>query len=175
MNVLVYRRAAPLEGPRLVCRLPVFEPGASASENSLIGFGRSIVVENNYGYDLFPRMMFGRTGAGGVTRIDIDENGRGCELKWQSGEISQTVVPKLSLANGLVYLYTKLAGAPIGIDAYYLTAVDFETGQTVFRVLTGTGVGYDNHWAPITLGRDGTAYVGTLRGLVAVRDRSAAR
>ena len=46
MNVLVYRRGT----ARAICRQPVFEKGASATDQSLIGTGRSLVVENNYGY-----------------------------------------------------------------------------------------------------------------------------
>ena len=169
LNVLVYRRGRDVAGKRLVCRQPLFAPGASATENSFVGFGHALIVENNAGYDVFPTMMFGRTGAGGVARVDLDD-GDGCHVVWESGAISQTVVPKLSLGNGLLYLYTKRPHAPWWTDAYYLTAVDFRTGETVYEVLTGTGLGYDNHWAPITLGPDGTAYVGTLRGLLAVRD-----
>ncbi len=51
MNVVVYRTAKKLHGEkRTVCEVPVFEPGASATENSLITAGRSLIVENNYGY-----------------------------------------------------------------------------------------------------------------------------
>ena len=46
MNVVVYRRG----GGREICRQPVFEQGAGSTDNSLIGAGHSIVVENNYGY-----------------------------------------------------------------------------------------------------------------------------
>ena len=35
---------------RTVCEVPVFKQGASATENSLITAGRSLIVENNYGY-----------------------------------------------------------------------------------------------------------------------------
>ncbi len=171
LNVLVYRRRPDAAGERLVCKLPLFADGRSATDNSFIGFDHSLVVENNAGYDIFPTMMFGRTSAGGVARVDVDESGDACHVVWESAEISQTTVPKLSLGNGLVYLYTKLRDAPRWTDAYYLTAVDFRTGETVFRVRTGVGLGYDNHWAPVTIGPDGTAYVGTLRGLLAVRDR----
>lgn len=172
LNVLVYRRGRDVPADeRLVCVQPLFGDGASATDNSFIGIGRSVVVENNAGYDIFPTMMFGKTSVGGVARVDVDESGRGCHVVWTSAEISQTTVPKLSLGNGLVYLYTKLANAPWWTDAYYLTAVDFRTGETVYRVRTGVGLGYDNHWAPVTIGPDGTAYVGTLRGLLAVRDR----
>lgn len=172
LNVLVYRRGREVrDARRLVCKIALFAPGASATDNSFIGIGRSLVIENNAGYDIFPTMMFGRTGVGGVARVDLQESGVGCRVVWESAEISQTTVPKLSLGNGLVYLYTKLADAPWWTDAYYLTAVDFRTGETVYRVRTGVGLGFDNHWAPVTIGPDGTAYVGTLRGLLAVRDR----
>jgi hypothetical protein len=173
--VLVYRRGRSVAGERLVCTQPLFAPGASATDNSFIGYGRSLVVENNAGYDIFPTMMFGRTAVGGVARVDLDEDGEGCRVVWESREISQTTVPKLSLGNGLVYLYTKLPDAPLWTDAYYLTAVDFRTGATIYRVRTGVGLGYDNHWAPVTIGPDGTAYVGTIRGLLAVRDRETGR
>lgn len=170
MNVLVYRRGRDV-GRRRVCSVPVFRPGASATENTLIGHGRSLVVENNAGYDLFTTMRGGKTSAPGLARIDVREDESGCDLVWESDEISQTTVPKLSTATGLVYLYTKRPDAPDGTDAYYFTAIDFETGRTAYRVLTGTGVRYDNHWAAITLAEDGTAYVGVLNGLVRIRDR----
>jgi hypothetical protein len=75
----------------------------------------------------------------------------------------------MSLNNGLIYLYTKPKTTLI--DMWYFTAVDFATGQTVYRVLTGTGLNYNNNWAPITLGPNGgTAYVGSLAGLMMIRD-----
>ena len=36
--------------------------------------------------------------------------------------------------------------------------------------LTGTGIQWNNHYAAIYLGPDGTAYVATLAGLVRVAD-----
>ncbi len=170
MNVRVYRRGRDI-ADRLVCSVPVFEAGKSATENTLIGYNRSLIVENNYGYDLFRTMRGGRTSAPGLARIDVREDESGCDIVWESKEISQTTVPKLSTATGLIYTYTKLKDAPDGIDAYYLTAIDFETGQTRFRILTGTGVRFDNNWAAITLGPDGSAYVGVLNGIIRVRDR----
>ncbi len=170
MNVLVYRRDR-TSARRLVCETPVFAPGASATENTIIGHGRSLVVENNAGYDIFTTMRGGRTSAPGLARIDIREDESGCDVVWESREISQTTVPKLSAATGLVYLYTKLPNAPRSVDAYYFTAIDFETGRTVYRILTGTGVRFDNHWAAVTLAPDGSAYVGVLNGIVRIRDR----
>jgi hypothetical protein len=169
INVLVFRRQEGEPGVTLVCKEPVFEKNRSATDNSLIGFGRSVIVENNYGYKNFLSLLFGKASAGGLARIDIDEDEKGCRTAWTSSERSPSTVPKLSTESGLVYLYTK-DPQPWLVDAWYLTALDFGTGKTVFKVLTGTGWGYDNHWAPITLGPDGTAYVGVLNGIVAVRD-----
>lgn len=166
MNVVVYERSRPRE----ICRRPVFEKGASASDNSLIGAGHSIVVENNYGYERPTSTSGGARTTPGVERIDIDRDGRGCRTVWHSDETSPTVVPKLSLRNGLVYVYTQ--GEPgDDDDPWYLTALDFRTGKTVWKRLTGRGLGFNNNYAPVTIGPDGTAYVGVLGGLTLVRDR----
>lgn len=52
MDAVVYRTATRLRHHqhRVVCQVPVFAKSASASENSLIGSGRSLSVEHNYGY-----------------------------------------------------------------------------------------------------------------------------
>ena len=54
--------------------------------------------------------------------------GTGCRTVWHSDERAPSVVPKLSLANGLVYTYTKPPNAD-GTDAWYFTAIDFRTGK----------------------------------------------
>ena len=78
-------------------------------------------------------------------------------------------MPKLSAANGIVYTYTK-DPQPDDQDAWYLTALDFRTGKTLYKRLGGEGLGHNNNYAPITLGPDGTAYVGVLGGLIGLRD-----
>ena len=172
MHVSVYRRQPAWAGKRAVCSVPVFKPERSTTDNGMIGYGRSIVVTNNYGYDAPTRPVWTE---GGISRIDINAAGTGCDLVWTSAEASQSVVPKLSTQTGLMYIYTR---EPVpGYDAredpayaWYLTALDFRTGATRFKLLTGTGLHYNNNWAPITLSPWGTAYVGVLGGLVAVKD-----
>jgi hypothetical protein len=171
MNILVYRRGRDVpDDRRLVCKVPVFGSGASTTDNSLISYGNSLVVENNYGYENITSLTFGRSVVGGVTRVDVRKDGSGCDTVWESKVRSPSTVPKLSTANGLLYFYTKDPNS-LGIDAWYLTAVDFRTGEPRWKQLAGTGIAYDNNWAPVTLGPDGTAYVGVFNGLVAVRDR----
>jgi hypothetical protein len=147
----------------------VFERGASSTDNSLIAAGHSIVVENNYGYTGPTAVMNGQRTEPGIERVDIDADGRGCRKVWHSDETSSSVVPKLSLGNGLVYVYTQdPEGDPD--DPWFLTALDFRTGATVWKRLTGQGLGFNNNYAPVSIGPDGTAYVGVLGGLLLVRD-----
>jgi hypothetical protein len=167
MNVVVFKRARRVKGRRLVCRQPVFEKGASNTDQSLIATANSMVVENNYGYTGPASVMQGRTTTPGLARVNIRRNGRGCRVAWTSHETAPSVVPKLSLGAGLVYTYTKGTDSH---DPWYLTTLDFRTGKTVYKARAGSGLGYNNNYAPVTLGPDGTAYVGTLGGLVALRD-----
>jgi hypothetical protein len=170
MNVVVYRRARHVaDGRRVVCQQPVFEQGASATENSLIGTDNSMIVENNYGYAPPPfATENGNTTTPGIERVDIAQNGKSCRTVWHSDEISPSVVPKLSLANGLVYTITKPPGTP---DAWYLTAIDFESGETAWSRLLGTGRFYNNHYAGISISPRGDLYSGVLGGTVRVVDR----
>jgi len=169
MNVVVYRRAVTVAGSRLVCKQPVFEKGASATDNSLIGTEQSMVVENNFGYSGPGATTQGGVTSPGIERVDIDRDGKGCHTVWKSGVRAPSVVPKLSLANGLVYTYTKEPRTD-DTDAWYLTALDFRTGRTVYSRLAGTGLGFNNNYAPITIGPDGTVYVGVLGGMVRLAD-----
>lgn len=104
LHVVVYRRAKTVRGSRLVCAQPVFNPGAGATDNSLITADRSIVVENNYGYSGLTATMDGKTTEAGFERVDIDPGGRCCRTVWRNDERAPSVVPKLSLATGLVLL-----------------------------------------------------------------------
>jgi hypothetical protein len=168
MHVLVYWRAPTTTHPRLLCSTPVFADGTSATENSLIGTGNALLVENNYGYSGLTAVMNGATTEPGISRIDVRATGR-CRTRWTSQERVPSTVSKLSLADGIMYAYTKDPG-PGSTDAWYLTAVGFRTGATLWKRLVGTGFGYNNNFAPVTLGPDGTAYVGVLGGLTLIRD-----
>ncbi|HEY1597166.1 MAG TPA: hypothetical protein VGF74_17340 [Thermoleophilaceae bacterium] len=165
IDAVVYKRAS--GGP--VCAQPVFRKGQSDTDQSLVAAGNSLVVENNYGYSSPLATENGGSTAPGLERVDIDQNGTGCHSVWQSNERAPSVVPKVSLGAGLVYTYTKDQRSD-GKDAWYFTALDFRDGHTVYKRLAGEGLGFNNNYAPVTLGPDGTAYVGVLGGLVELRD-----
>jgi len=168
MNAVVYQRARNPDGKRVICKEPLFAEGASATDQSLIGAGRSVVAENNYGYTLAEVESGGDAIEPGLQRVDVDRDGRGCDTAWTSDERAPSVVPKLSLEAGLVYTYT----FPTDQD-WYLTAIDFRTGETEYSRLAGTGLGFNNNYAPVTLTPDGTAYVGVLGGVTMFQDAAA--
>jgi hypothetical protein len=168
MDVVVYRIAARTKH-RLVCRTPVFKKGASDTENSIIVAGRSMIVENNYGYTGPASVTGGKLTAPGFARVDRNRNGRGCRLIWTNRSVvAPTVVSKLSLGNGLIYSYTKPAGP---LDPTYWTALYNRTGKVVYKQLAGTGgFEYNNNYAGLALGRNRTAYLGVIGGIIAMRD-----
>ncbi|MFN8174219.1 MAG: hypothetical protein U0T02_04030 [Solirubrobacteraceae bacterium] len=174
MQVVVYRRAAKLRRGqrRVVCEVPVFTKGSSATENSLIAVGDSLIAENNYGYQLGVTAG-GKLTAPGMARVDVRPGGRGCRLVWTNRTVrAPSVVPKASLRNGLVYTFTKDGdpGSPTA-DVWSWAALDFRTGRLVWQRLAGTGGGFNNHYAGIALGPDGrTAYLGGVGGVMALRD-----
>ncbi|MBK5233220.1 MAG: hypothetical protein JJE13_09610 [Thermoleophilia bacterium] len=173
MNVVVYRTGLKLHGKkRVVCEVPVFGKGASATENSLIGTGRSLIAENNYGYaDIFTPAGPTNVTEPGFARVDIKKNGRGCKKVWTNHDVrAPTAVPKLSTKTGLIYTYTRPPD-PSGAQGYYWTAIDYKTGKTAWTKYAGSGFSYNNNYSGMGLGPDGTAYVGVIGGMLSLRDQ----
>lgn len=181
-NVVVYRKAKKLKGKkkylrkRKVCQVPVFRKGASATENSLITTGRSIIVENNFGYSA----LFSPEGntvltEPGFARVDIRKDGKGCRKVWTNNTVrAPSVVPKISTKTGLIYTYTRPTD-PGGAQGYYWTAIDFRTGKTVWNKYAGSGFFFNNNYAGLGLGPDGTAYLGVVGGMISLRDSKYAK
>jgi outer membrane protein assembly factor BamB len=165
MNVLVYKARARARGQRLVCEVPVFGPGESATENSLIAAGRSLFVENNYGYRLID-LIGGHSSAPGAARVDLDPGAESCEQVWENDEVRiPSVVSKVSAADGTMLTYTK-PEMPSGIDAFYFTALDAATGEVLWERRGGTGPLANNHYAALYVGPDGRLYVGSTGGVI---------
>lgn len=74
----------------VVCRIAVLTPGASGTENSPVGSGRSVFVASTYGYP-YPAVPAGAgpsepasaSFTGGITRVDLNRRGTGCRVVWQ--------------------------------------------------------------------------------------------
>ena len=125
--------------------------------------------ENNYGY----QDPFGpNTGAvtqPGFARVDLNKKGTKCKLVWTNTDArAPTVVPKLSTKTGLIYAYTRPPDP--AAQGYYWTAIDYFTGETVWSRYAGSGLSFNNNYAGLALGPNGTAYLGVIGGIVALRD-----
>jgi hypothetical protein len=170
VNLLVYRRGPDAVGDRLVGSVPLFASGASAVDVSMIGYGDSIVVANIYNAGGF--LDDYRNLAPGLTRVDVRPDRSGCDVVW-SRDIRSTTVAKLSTATGLIYTYTQALDIADPADVWYMTAVDFRTGDIVYRVRAGAGVLKNNAFGGTAIGPDGAVYQGVLGGLIRVRDGGA--
>jgi hypothetical protein len=174
IQVVVYRTRKHLPRGRLrtICEVPVFAPGASATENSLITARRSLFVENNYGYQDPFGPSSGAVTEPGFTRVDVRRRGKGCVRRWTNTDVrAPTVVPKLSTTAGLIYAYERPPAPPLR-QPYFWVAIDARTGATVFRRYAGSGLSFNNNYAGLAIGPDGSAYLGVIGGIVRLRDGS---
>ena len=167
MNVVVVDVSGAM--PSELCRVPVFGEGESATENSLIALGDALVVESNYGYSV-TAVAGGHSTVPGLARIDVSPGG--CEVGWESAGITiPSLVSKGLLADGAVLTYTKEPSL-LGTDAWWFTAVDAQSGEVRWRRLAGVGPLLNNHYAAGYVGPDGSIYVGTISGVVALISRA---
>lgn len=142
-NLLVYDA----QTGRTVCSVPAVD----GTENSPIGSGNSVFVASTYGYP-YPALP-GNAGPsepdtaqfrGGMVRIDVDRDGRGCTRQWTSS-VKSAAVPRLSLADGMIYTVARddrVAGVETGsaaalVGTYHLVAIDAATGVRKSRQFLG--------------------------------------
>lgn len=150
-----------------VCRAAVFDENEGAADR-LVADGTGVVVQNVHGYGDPRSTALGRTTSGGLARVLVE--GTSCDVAWTADVDAPSGAPAVSTEPGLVYAYTK-RHSWLGVNAWYLTALDLATGRTVYSVRTGLGVLRDNHHGEVALGPAATAYVPVLGGLVRVHDR----
>jgi hypothetical protein len=104
-----------------------------------------------------------------VGSVDLADGG--CEVRWTSDAVSPSSGAAASWPQGLVYAWTKRPSRS-GVSAWYLTALDAESGRSMWSVRTGTGLLAGSDRSEIAIGPDGSAWIGTMAGLVRVRDRT---
>jgi len=175
----------------LVSKLPLFEPGKGAVENSVVAYNDHLVVGNTYGYvDPFKE----NDTAGGIMRFDYDAAASTYVKRegWPAaGHIdAKTATPKLSTSRGLIYVYQREEELTNGHHDWVLTAIDFRTGWRVFsikgyfnkgefddsvsRIVERASLGkgnydrkvFNNIWGTFTFGPDNTVYLGAYRGFL---------
>ena len=153
---------------------PVLGKGTGSTDQSLIGIGRSIAVENNFGYEGPVSVRARAARPAGIERVDVKprrgrSGGRAATAgpagaatrslpRWcpssrsPTGSSTPTRSPRRRRRRPLVPDRDRLPQRP----------------RPVYKRLAGYGLGFNNNYAPVTLGPDGTAYVGVLGGLVRI-------
>ncbi len=173
-HVMVYQRREQIEGDRVVCKMPLFKEGKSATENSLMVYGNVMVVQNDYGHVFEGNAL---QTSPGVMRIDVRKDRSGCDVVWYNETMISQSLPRLSTSTGLLYFYTfKKQATDDFFGGWYLTAVDFVTGKELWDRLISPGTGtiidpLSSVTAPVVLGPNGAAYVGIRTGVVMAKDR----
>ncbi|MFC1408856.1 hypothetical protein ACEZCY_06105 [Streptacidiphilus sp. N1-12] len=176
-DLLVYRVA---DGPAPVCDTPVLtQDSSSGTEDAVIASGRSVFVTNTYGYP-YPALPTGAPASqpssasfdGGLSRVDVNADGSGCTLVWNS-PVKSAALPRLSLGDGKIYTVTVSGPTDtLGSNtfaAYHYATVDPATGRQTDERLLGIGLLYNPLQMTGTTGPDGTPYQGTETGVVRIR------
>jgi len=166
VNAVVFDRAT---GERRT-EIPLFRPDESATENTAVGYGDELLFVNNGGY-AGPFSPARETDTG-MERYRVVRNESGTvtdyKTRWKN-DASIANSAQLSTASGVVWGY----GADVDIadtDHFYLVAHSWETGDEIFRAYVGDETQFDPFTGQVHLHPDGTMYIGTLNGVVMMRD-----
>ena len=134
-KLIVYRSA---DGSA-VGQGPLFTPGTSGTENSMIGVQNSIVGACTFGYPYaqYPdtKPAYRAQVAPGMERWDVNDDASGITLKWRNNGIYSAAVPRLSTADNLIYTCERPRG-PAGVltgPVVYACAIDMDSGRVVHR------------------------------------------
>jgi len=187
INLLIYHQGTQSsQESQLLCKVPLFAPGASACDIGSIGHaskdGFSAFLLNNYNVPpIYPSVNAPATdingafnnqtqmAAGGV-RVDIPLTGSDCKIAWDK-DIRMKSVPILSTKTGLLYGYEQNSeDASDGEWVWYVTARDWQTGELVWKVQTGAGGTFNDDFEGNVIGMDGRLYQGVVGGIVVLED-----
>jgi hypothetical protein len=149
----------------VACRAEVFDDDSGAADGGLVAAGDDVVVTNAHGYDGPLSTVMGRTTSRGVAKVAAD-----CTVRWTLEIDAPSGAPAVSTDDGLVYAWSK-RHSWLGVDAWYLSAVELRSGRLVWARRVGLDALHDNHHGAVVLGPDRAAYAPVLGGLVRVADR----
>ncbi|MBL4796161.1 MAG: hypothetical protein JKY50_01970 [Oleispira sp.] len=178
-SLLVYK--TDVDQAELICKYPLFEEGTSGTENSAIGIGRSVIVASTYGYP-YPKVPDGVPAAvpekanfsGGMIRIDLYDDESGCSEVWQN-DLRSSAVPKLSTADNMIYTVERrnVMNSPKAtlVDSFYFTALNPDTGITLYQKYIGGGFFSDTLQMAGNIGPDQVYWQGTVGGMIRISPR----
>ena len=188
INLCVYSQ----EDGSLVSKHKLFKSDSSACENSVVALQNSLMVGNTFNYvDPFKENQT----VGGLMRFDFNEASGKYELlkNWPAEPLDcKSSTPKMTTANGLIYVYNRADSANNGHHDWQLTAIDFQTGRRVFYIrpqldkgafddniglmLKAFSLGtknydrkvFNNIWATYAFGPRNSIYMGAYRGFLKI-------
>jgi hypothetical protein len=153
----------------VVCRAEVFGDDEGITDGGLVAADTGVVVQNSHGYGGVRSTVLGRTTSRGIARVDVVAGK--CRVTWTTDMDAPSGTPAVSVEDGFVYVWTK-RHSWLGIDAWYLSALDLRSGRLTWARRTGLNLLADNHGGAVALGPDRAAYVPVLGGVVRVADRT---
>ncbi len=180
VHLLVIHASGPDAG-RPVCSTEVLGSGGPGSENSPVGIGRTVVVAGTYGY-AYPRLPEGAGPSdpadapfqGGMTRVDVRQDGSGCDVVWDT-DTRSAAVPRLSTSSRTIVTFTAAAdpaGAPGQHPPFAYTVLDADSGGTLASQELPAGAGDPLQLAG-TIAPGSFLYQGTVGSVLVVRSASA--
>lgn len=167
MHINVYDRKT----GALVAQQAVFSnfPFVNSCENSLVAVNHTVFIENNYGNVNIDSTAGSATTVPGVDRVDFNPLTHTSTVVWENTQVAiPSVVSQLSTGDGLFYTYAKDA------QGWYWATLDGNTGNVTAATRVpwsnvGDGRLANNFYSGLTVGPDGSAYVGTFGGFVVWR------
>lgn len=183
MHLLIYPQNASGIDVSPICKVPLFQEGKGANDNGPIahfdGSDWHVAVQNMYdqpGYT--PPTVPNVDGpynnlssmVPGISKVIVNGDGSGCYVNW-TAEVSMTTLPILSTATGLLYGHIQNKSLAVAGDyVWYVTALDWETGNTVWSAQAGSGGRFNDGYKNIVLGNGGTMYQIVRGGVVMAKD-----
>lgn len=149
----------------VACRAEVFGDDEGEADGGLVAAGDEVVVTNAHGYAGPHSAVLGRTTSRGIAAVGTD-----CTVRWTLEIDVPSGAPAVSTDDGLAYAWTK-RHSWLGVDAWYLSAVELRSGRLVWARRVGLNALYDNRGGSVVLGPARAAYAPVLGGLVRVADR----
>ena len=171
LHLLVYRQNATGNDVQPICKVPLFPDGRGANDNGPIahfdGADWHVAVQSMYnqpGYT--PPSVPDVNGAynnlsamePGISKVIVNGDGSGCHLIWNA-DVRMTTLPVLSTATGLLYGHVQDYDLALkGEYVWYVTALDWATGNTVWSARAGSGGKFNDGYKNVVLGDNGRMY-----------------
>ncbi|MFH1435586.1 MAG: hypothetical protein ABIJ56_07695 [Pseudomonadota bacterium] len=139
-----------------------FSGPESQTENTITASGNRFALESNSTKGAAAYRLSGG---------DVEER---AELVWVNEDIfAPNGVPLISAESNALYLYEMQGDSPWSDETeWFVTALDLDTGELLWRQLIGAGLDYNSVYAPLCIDHRRRMYIGLYGGLLRLMDRA---